>query len=93
MEVDNINKKFKNKARENLANNILSMRYDRDLSQERLAELLHASPVYISNIEQGKRAVSIDFVDNIAKVFGVSCHEMLLDNPKVIRRNRVDSKK
>ena len=26
MEVDNINKKYKNKARENLANNILSLK-------------------------------------------------------------------
>lgn len=91
--MDSINKKFKNKARENLANNILSMRYERDLSQEKLAELLHASPVYISDIEQGKRAVSIDFLDNVAKLFGISCYELLLDNPKVIRRNRVDSKK
>ena len=71
----------------------MSMRYERDLSQEKLAELSHSSPVYISNIEQGKRNVSIDFVDNIAKIFGVQCHEMLMDNPKVIRRPRVDSKK
>lgn len=93
MEVDNINKKYKNKARENLANNILSMRYERDWTQEKLAELAHSSPVYISNIEQGKRNVSIDFVDNIAKIFGVTCHEMLIDNPKVVHRTRVDSKK
>ena len=93
MGVYNLDKKFKNKARENLANNILSMRYERDLSQEKLAELAHSSPVYISNIEQGKRNVSIDFIDNIAKIFGVQCHEMLVDNPKIARRSRVDSKK
>lgn len=92
MEVYNI-KKFKNKARRNLANNILSMRYEREWSQEKLAELTHSSPVYISNIEQGKRGVSIDFVDKIAKIFGVSCSEMLKDNPKTISKTRVDSRK
>lgn len=93
MGVYNIDKKFKNKARENLANNILSMRYEREWSQETLAELSHSSPKYISDIELGKRKVSIDFIDNIAKVFGVSCYEMLVDAPKFIRKVRVDSKK
>lgn len=93
MEVCNISKKFRNKARENLANNILSMRYERNWSQEKLAELAHSSSVYISNIEQGKRNVSIDFIDNIAKIFGVTCDKMLIDSPKVINRGRVDSKK
>lgn len=93
MEVLNINKKFKNKARENLANNILSMRYEREWSQEKLAELAHSSSVYISNIEQGKRNASIDFINNIANAFGVSCDKMLIDSPKVINRGRVDSKK
>lgn len=93
MEVYNIDKKFKNKARENLANNILSMRYEKDWSQEKLAELAHSSPVYISNIEQGKRNASIDFVNNIAQIFGVPCYRMLVDSPKVVNRGRVDSKK
>lgn len=93
MEVFKINKKFKNEARENLANNILSMRYEKDWSQEKLAEMAHSSPVYISNIEQGKRNVSIDFVNNIANIFGVPCYRMLVESPKVINKGRVDSKK
>jgi len=93
MEVYDINKKYKNRTRENLANNILSMRYERDWSQEKLAELAHSSAVYISNIEQGKRNVSIDFIDNIAKIFGVPTYKMLIENPKIQNRGRVDSKK
>ena len=91
--MDNINKKYKNKARENLANNILSIRYEKDLTQEKLAELLHSSPVYISEIEHGKRSVSIDFLDKVAELFDIPCYELLSDKPKVIRKKRVDSKK
>ncbi len=93
MEVFSISKKYKNETREILANNILSMRYERDWSQEKLAELAHSSAVYISNIEQGKRNVSIDFIDNIAKIFGVPSYKMLIESPKVVNRGRVDSKK
>lgn len=93
MEVDNINKKYKNKARENLANNILSLRYEKNLTQEKLAELLHSSAVYISNIEHGKKSVSIDFLDKLAELFDIPSYELLLDKPKVIRRKRIDSKK
>ena len=93
MEVFDISKKYKNETREILANNILSMRYEREWSQEKLAELAHSSPVYISNIEQGKRNVSIDFIDNIAKIFGVPSYKMLIESPKVINKGRVDSKK
>ena len=93
MEVDDINKKFKNKTRENLSNNLLSLRYERDLSQEKLAELANSSAVYISNIEQGKRNVSIDFLDKISKVFGLPTYKLLMDNSKIVNRGRVDSKK
>ena len=93
MEVDDINKKFKNKTRENLSNNLLSLRYERDLPQEKLAELANSSAVYISNIEQGKRNVSIDFLDKISKVFGLPTYKLLMDNSKIVNRGRVDSKK
>ena len=93
MGVYNISKKFKNKARENLAKNILSMRYERDLSQEQLAELSHSSRKYISDVELGKRKASIDFMYNIAKAFGVPCYTLLMDNPNFIPKPRVDSKK
>lgn len=69
------------------------MRYEREWSQEKLADLSHSSRKYISDVELGKRKVSIDFVDNIANIFGVSCHEMLKDNPNFEYRTRVDSKK
>jgi len=91
--VYNINKIFKNKARENLAKNILSMRYERDLSQEELAELSHSSRKYISDVELGKRKVSIDFLDNISKAFGVPCYTLLVDRPNFKPKPRVDSKK
>ena len=93
MEVKTIDRKFKNKARENLANNVLSMRYEREWSQEELAELSNSSRNYISDIELGKRNVSIDFLYNISKIFGVPCYKMLKESPKVVNKGRVDSKK
>ncbi len=84
--------KFKNKSRENLANNILTIRYEKDLSQEKLAQLSGSSSNYISNIEAGKRNPSLDFIDNLAKALGVESDELLKKNKKVKPRLRVDSK-
>ena len=69
------------------------MRYERDLSQEKLAELSNSSANYISDVELGKRNVSIDFLHNLSKALDVPTYQMLKETKKVEHRIRVDSKK
>ena len=88
-----MNKKITNKSRAILANNIISMRYEKKWSQEKLAELSNSSSNYICNVETGKRNPSLEFIDNVAKAFGVPISEMLKENKKVKPRVRVDGKK
>ena len=50
------------------------------LSQERLAELTNLSNVYVSYIERGERAPSLESIINIANALGVSADDLLCDS-------------
>lgn len=60
-----------------LANNIKYYRSTFKMSQEQLAELAELHPTYISNIEQGKRNISLQNVYQIANAFDMSVSELL----------------
>lgn len=60
-----------------LANNIKYYRVKMKISQEKLAELAELHPTYISNIEQGKRNLSLQNVYQIAKAFDMSVSDLL----------------
>lgn len=78
--------------RKNLANNIYRLRVERNLSQERLAEKSKISPTSISDIENAKVNVRIDYIERIAKAFGVEGHTLLINNGVINNKKRIDSK-
>ena len=55
-------------------------RLEMHYSQEHLAESTGLSPVYISNIETGKKKASLESLISIANVLGVTLDELLSGN-------------
>lgn len=74
------------KARKILSNNIVYFRIKNNWSQEHLAELLETNPGYVSELENGKRNMSIDYIDNLSKIFNIEPHELLIDRLPVSKR-------
>ena len=66
------------KTRNLIANNVRYFRQQKNWSQEKLAEEMNSSFTYISQIENSKRKVSSDFLDQIANAFDIEPHELLL---------------
>ncbi|MDE6697566.1 MAG: helix-turn-helix transcriptional regulator [Muribaculaceae bacterium] len=62
-----------------LAFNIKYYRKRLNMSQEKLADRANLHPTYISNIEQGKRNLSIQNVYQIAEALGLSVVELLTE--------------
>jgi transcriptional regulator with XRE-family HTH domain len=52
------------------------IRRHRDLTQERLAELLGVSVEFVSNMERGVNAPSFETVEKIAEVFNLPFSEL-----------------
>jgi transcriptional regulator with XRE-family HTH domain len=55
---------------------IRTLRQNRGLSQERLAELAGVHRTYLSSLERGERNVSLDNIYAIAQALGVSPAEL-----------------
>lgn len=60
-----------------LANNLRLLRQARRMSQETLADKADIDRTYISSIERGVYATSIDVLDRLAKALGVEASELL----------------
>ena len=79
--------KISTNARTILANNIVYFRVKNNWSQEHFAELLGTSSGYVSEMENAKRNISIDYIDHIANIFKIEPHELLINRlPVDIRR-------
>ena len=73
--------------RDILSNNIVYFRIKLNMTQEKLSEKLKASTTYISELENGKRNISIDQLWRISQVFNIEPHELLIRRePVSIRR-------
>ena len=59
------------KVRIQLGENIRSLRKDAGFSQEKLAEKADLHPVYMSQVECGKKAVSVEALWKIAKALRI----------------------
>lgn len=77
------------KARQILANNIVYYRVKKKWSQEYFAELLGTSSGYVSEMENAKRNISIDYIDHIAGILKIEPHELLI-NRKPVENRRID---
>jgi transcriptional regulator with XRE-family HTH domain len=60
------------KVRRNLGGNIRSFRKKAGLTQEKLAEKADLHPVYISQVESGSKAVSVEALWKISKALHIS---------------------
>jgi transcriptional regulator with XRE-family HTH domain len=63
--------------RDVLAKNLRALRKARHMSQEALADEADIDRTYISSIERGVYATSVDVLDRLAKALGVEASELL----------------
>jgi XRE family transcriptional regulator, regulator of sulfur utilization len=60
------------KVRKDIGANVRSFRKKAGLSQERLAEKAELHPVYISQVERGQKAVSVEALWKLSRALHVS---------------------
>lgn len=65
------------------ANNLRKIRRLKDISQEALAFDAELSRAYISDVERGKRAISIDAMGKIANALNVNLIDLLKNDYSV----------
>lgn len=87
----NIKKKnYSKQSRNILANNIIYYRLKLNWSQEDLAEELGTTATYISNLENAKRNMRVDYIGFIADTLKVKVEELFIEREPVknLRRPR-----
>ena len=67
---------------ESIGKRIKRYRTDKKMSQEDLGEVVRATPVYLSYIENGSRSPSLEMLVMIANALDVSADDLLTDNLK-----------
>ena len=75
--------------------NLKWYRFDRGLSQEKLAELSNTTPKYISDLERGKFCPSFNKLQEIAVALNLSPYELLKPEhmDEVIASKRIDERR
>lgn len=63
-----------------LGSRIKNKRLSLNMTQEKLAELVDISAVYVGQIERGDRHMTLDILLKISEVLDVSIEELLKDN-------------
>lgn len=72
-----------------VANNIKYYRLKNNWSQEELAENLGTTPVYVSNLENAKKNIRIDYISHIANTFNIAPKELFIEREPInFRRKR-----
>lgn len=66
-------------VRRKLGENIRVLRKTAGFSQERLAEKADLHPVYISQVERGEKAVSVEALWKLARALGASIADFFRD--------------
>ena len=75
--------------------NLKWYRFDRGLSQEKLAELSNTTPKYISDLERGKFCPSLSKLQDIARALNIDAYELLKPDHlnEVIKSKRIDERR
>lgn len=60
--------------------NLRRHRMEKNLSQERLAELCDLHRTYISDIERGQRNISLGNIEKIATALSIKPYELFMEN-------------
>ncbi len=69
--------------------NMYKYRKEKNLTQEKLADLLQLDNSYISLLERGSRIPSLQTLDHIANFFGIKADDLITENPE---KNRLSLK-
>ncbi len=64
------------------ATNVKQYRMEKNLSQERLAELSGLHRTYISSLERERRNISIDNIENIANALDIEPYLLFINSEK-----------
>ncbi|MDI9847645.1 helix-turn-helix transcriptional regulator [Rhodoblastus sp. 17X3] len=67
----------KRAGRDILARNLRRLRRERGVTQEALAHQVNLTQTYLSEVEAGKRNISIDNIEILADAFGLSLSALL----------------
>lgn len=59
------------------ARNLRNCRRDKELSQEKLAELSGLHRTYVGSVERGERNISLDNMERLANALGVNLADLL----------------
>lgn len=76
-------KKYEDRARKILANNIVYFRIKKNWSQEDFAEELGTTTTYVSNLENARRNARIDYIGHIADTLGISLEQLFIERNTV----------
>lgn len=77
-----------------LAINLKYYRYQKNMSQEKFAEILGSTLPYINQLENGKRKPTLELLDRYSKILGVTSAELITYNKKhYIIAKRIDERK
>lgn len=69
--------------------NLKYYRFQRGMSQERLAELMNTTVTYISNIETGRNGVTFGKIEDFCRVLNIKPHQLFSEranNRNVVER-------
>ena len=82
-------------SQESFCINLKWYRFNRGLSQEKLAELSNTTPKYISDLERGKFCPSFSKLDELAKALNIEPYELLKPDhlSDKIEYKRIDGKR
>lgn len=77
-----------------LAINLKYYRYQRNMSQEKFAEILGSTLPYINQLENGKRKPTLELLDRYSKILGITSAELITYNKEhYIIAKRIDERK
>lgn len=71
-------------SRSHIAANVRRLRKAQGLTQEKLAEVAEFHPTYVSLLERCKANISIDGLERIARILGVTTTELLQPTEQAI---------
>lgn len=64
-----------------LGKKLKALRFERDITQEQLAELADLNVTYISQLERGQKSPTLDTLDKLANAFDITLSSLLTFSP------------